>query len=104
MKSSVDIIQYEAQVVKLRRNRFQELSLARTDAVPALKKSGRTRSIGSNGRPKRYSIKPKDTTRSNAMLFPSIVIANSNRVRQRRNEVKRIILPDINRNENFVCY
>ena len=103
MKLSVDITEYKAQVVKLRRNRFQELSLARTDVLPVLKKSGRTRGIGSNERPKRYLIKPKSITKSNALLLPSIVIANNNRVRQRRNEVKRIVLPDINQNENFVC-
>ena len=90
--------------MKMRRSRFRELSLARPKSLSMSERPMRQNSCESCEGSKRSSYKTKRTTRNNAALFPPIVLSNGTKKKQRRREVKRITLPDINRIENFKCY
>ena len=89
--------------MKMRRSRFQELSLARPKSYSMSEKSARLNCCELREDSKRSAKKTKGATRNKEPLFPPIVLSNGTKARQKR-EVKRIILPDINRIENFTCY
>ena len=104
IKPGENMNEYAEKVIKMRRNRFQSLSLAKPKSLIELGISMKTKYFESNVTSKRSSRKAKGTTGNKDLLLPSIVIPNRSKTRERRRELKTITLPDINRHENFICY